>query len=93
MLLSPVSQVSDAQKLSTDVYLGSTSYSAVFTEGQCHPQLQDLPDTNDEETQAAHQAKLKLGLTQSNVQEGADVIALLCKLGEYLPNFLKWHEF
>ncbi len=84
---SPVCRASEGQKLSTDAYLGSTSYSAVFTEGQSHPQLQDLPDTNDDETQAANRAKLKLGLTESNVQEGADILALLYDVKMHLPTY------
>ena len=87
-----VCRASDGQKISTDAYLGSTSYSAVFTEGQSHLQLQDLPDKNDEETQAAHQGKLKLGLTQANVQEGADILTLLNKMKTHLPSYYRWYK-
>ena len=74
------------------MYLGSTSYSAVFTEGQSHPQLKALPDSDCEDSIAACQEKLKLGLSPSILQEGADVLNLLSDIEMYQPGLSRWYK-
>ena len=76
------------------MYLGSTSYSAVFTEGQRHIQVQDLEGSDEEQHLAliACQAKLKFGLTPARLQEGADVLDLLSDLRRYEVALTRWYK-
>ena len=91
---SSTSRESEGEKLSNDVYLGSTSYSAVFTEGQSHIQFQDLGGPDDEQNLAleACQAKLKFGLTPAKFQEGADILTLLSDLKRHEAALTRWYK-
>ena len=90
---SLASRASDGENLSNDIYLGSTSYSAVFTEGQSHIQLRDVGDSEEQEQAAiaACHARLKFGLTPAKYQEGSEVLRLLTELEEYEPVLKRWH--
>ena len=89
-----VSGISDGEKLSNEIYLGSTSYSAVFTEGQRHMHLHDSGGSDDEQqvALAACHAKLKFGLTPARLQEGADVLSLLPDLKRYELALNRWYK-
>ena len=65
-------------------YLGSTSYSAVFTEGQRHPSLQGLPD-REEEIPCTSSC-----VTEVRVREGVEILALLLGLDKYEDGLRMW---
>lgn len=72
-------------------FLGPTSYSAVFTEGQSHISIAGNKlshETNVHDIQASKVPRLD----SRKVDEGAEVLSLLADLARYEPALSKWFE-
>ena len=69
-------------------FLGSTSFSAVFTEGQNDFNLKDLPRGRDFNIRGSNQSKLP-SMDSVKVQEGAEVLSCLAEMLEYAPTLLR----
>ena len=72
-------------------FLGPTSYSAVFTEGQSHIRIENNKLRGEIDNRAWQPAKLPCW-DSSKVTEGAEVLSLLANLSRYEPTLNRWYE-
>ena len=71
-------------------YLGSTSFSAVFTESQHHPELQELPEPEpDEKDLTISDGKDSL-VPRSVIQEGVEVLLQLANMTGHQEAMDRW---
>ena len=82
------SDTSPESEVPSSTYLGSTSYSAVFTEGQNHPKLQDLPDKESDE--ACLKCNIRPHVSRCKIEEGAETLALFLGLSRYRESLKTW---
>ena len=72
-------------------FLGSTSYSAVFTEGESHITVQREPETRPENTNPAGYPNL-FALESSDVKKGAQLLALMSEVPRYQRAIDQWYK-
>lgn len=72
-------------------FLGPTSYSAVFTEGQSHISIVDNKLSQEIGNRVWQPFKLP-SWDSSKVKEGAEVLSLLADLPRYEPSLNRWFE-
>ena len=72
-------------------FLGPTSYSAVFTEGQSHIRMEHNKSNGEVNHRGWQPPKLP-GWDSSKVKEGAEVLSLLANLSRYEPTMNRWFE-
>ena len=72
-------------------FLGPTSYSAVFTEGQSHIRIESNKSSGEVDTRGLQQSKLPCW-DSSKVTEGAQVLSLLANLSRYKSTLNRWYE-
>lgn len=72
-------------------FLGPTSYSAVFTEGQSHIRIENNKLSGEIDTRGWQPTKLPCW-DSSKVTEGAEVLSLLANLSRYEPTLNRWFE-
>ena len=72
-------------------FLGSTSYSAVFTEGQSHIIIEDNNLSHETNNRGSQPSKLP-SWDSSKVMEGAEILTLLAGLSRYEAALNQWYK-
>ena len=75
----------------TPGFLGPTSFSAVFTEGQSEFHLEDPPNNRTYNIRGSGQS-ITPQLDSPKVKEGAEVLSLLAGVSEYTPAILEFYQ-